>query len=559
MTDCEKKTSRGVEGVKYGILLPMALLALLAYVISGCTSKAVKHKVMEVKPQPHGVRAEAVPLLSEDDKIDPQAFHYYTNAVLYEQMGNPYMAAINYRKALRHFPESYEIRYSLAQNLYHLQEYKEGLEVLSEIKPVDKKVLELKARMYLAVGAEDSARIAYLDIVRMDPEDSRAYAYLAGSYRKLNNLDSTIWAYQNLVRLKPDQYRLHTELGRLLAQKGEYEKAKEAFRKSIEVAGDAKNVSSYIALGELYLVTEKPDSALTILHQALEIDLDNVLIHRDLRSAYVDLDSLESALPHARKEVELTPMDLTALRRLGMLYYWLDSLTQADSVFSALIERGDRHPLNYSFLGRIALQQKEYQRAKEYYEHLTKVADSVYEGWVNLGYAYGQLGEKEKELETYRSGLEHMRDDKGKERLLFALGVAYEKYDMIDESIATFEELVARYPDFDPALNYLGYMLADRGERLEYARQLLERAVSISPDNAAYLDSYGWVFYRLGKYKKALDYLKKAVTLDNDPVIFDHLGDVYQAVGNTEKARLWWRKALEIDPANDSLKAKLER
>ncbi|MEA3297770.1 MAG: tetratricopeptide repeat protein, partial [candidate division Zixibacteria bacterium] len=83
------------------------------------------------------------------------------------------------------------------------------------------------------------------------------------------------------------------------------------------------------------------------------------------------------------------------------------------------------------------------------------------------------------------------------------------------------------------------------------------KAVSIEPENAAFLDSYGWAFYHLGQHREALKQLKKAAELDNDPVIYDHLGDSYKAVGNMSQARQWWRKALEQDPQNKDIKRKL--
>ena len=150
-----------------------------------------------------------------------------------------------------------------------------------------------------------------------------------------------------------------------------------------------------------------------------------------------------------------------------------------------------------------------------------------------------------------------MRDDPSQLRLLFALGATYEQNGRIEQAVTTFEEIIARAPDNDRALNYLGYMLADRGERLEYAQELIEQAVALSPDNPAYLDSFGWVLYRLGDYETALEHLKRAVALDSDPIMFDHLGDVYQAVGELEQARNWWQKALEIEPDNKQIMEKL--
>ncbi len=469
------------------------------------------------------------------------------------------MAAASYQKALRFYPESYEIRLSLAEHLYLLQKFEDGLVVLSEISPEDSYVYDLRAKLYQAIGKEDSARMSYLELVALDSTHSSAYSYLAAAYRRLRNLDSTIWAYRNLVRLRPEHYRLLTELATLQAQNRDYESAKSSFWRSITLADSRDNVASFIGLGELYQATQQPESALIALNMALEVDTSNILIHRELRSIYISMDSLELALPHARQEAQLTPLDRSATRRLGILYYWLDSLRQADSVFTGLVEGGQRHPSDHSYLGRIALRNEDLKRAHEQFAIVTQLADSVYESWLNLGYVYRQMGQPDKEIETYRNGLSHMRDEQSQSRLLFMLGSAYEQHGRIDESVATFEELVAKDPDFDQALNYLGYMLADRGERLEYARKLIERAVSISPDNAAYLDSYGWVFYRLGDYTEALVHLKKAVTLDSDPIIFDHLGDVYQAVGDSENARAWWQKALEIDPDNEQIKEKLGR
>jgi tetratricopeptide (TPR) repeat protein len=102
-------------------------------------------------------------------------------------------------------------------------------------------------------------------------------------------------------------------------------------------------------------------------------------------------------------------------------------------------------------------------------------------------------------------------------------------------------------------------MLADRGEQLKYALQLIERALELSPDNAAYIDSYAWVQFKLGNYELALTELKKAVDLlNNDAVIYEHLGDVYNAMGNRAEAERNYRRALEISPDSINIEEKLK-
>ncbi len=533
-------------------------ILVLASALVGCAPAAVKRHTVGVKPGPRGLHAEPLELLPDHGKMDRRAYHFYVNGLLYEQMGHAYLAATNYRKAFQYFPQSYEIGYSLASNLYLLQEYSEGLDVLRQLNPQDAAVWELRAAYYRATGADDSARSAYVKVVMLDSTNSNIYSLLAGVYRQMDDLDSTIWAYQHLVRIRHEYYRLWTELGRLQAQKGDYQAAQEAFRSSIELQPTADNIHAYLGMAHCLELGGLVDSAIAVLRVAVDIDDDNVLVHRALRSLYISRDSLGSALPHARREVELTPLDRSAVRRLAILYYWLDSLQQSDSLFTFLVEAGDQDPANYSFLGRIAMRNDDFARAVGEFTLLTQVADSLDESWLDLAFVYQQMGELDEEINTYRTALNHMRDEDSQLRILFGLGAAYERQGKITESVATFEEVIARNPDFDQALNYLGYMLADQGERLDYARELIERAVELAPENAAYLDSYGWVLYRLGDYRKALFHLKKAVSLDSDPVMFDHLGDVYEAIGENRQARTWWEKALELDPDNQEIKSKLE-
>ncbi len=528
-------------------------------ILGGCSSPVVKREVVKPVPERRKSREQAFPLASPQDKINLRAFNHFVSASMYEQMGDYYRAALNYHNALKIYPDSYPIRFYLAENLYRMQKYEDALDVMEEISPEDSDVYRLRGLLYRAAGAEDSARMAYLQLVLLDSTSSMAYSYLAGLYRKIENLDSTIWAYENLARLKPENHRLWVELAKLHIQKGDYESAKSSFWSSINLVSDPTNIMSFIGLGELYETTQQPDSALMLFNMALEIEPDNILTHRNLANLYVRMDSLALAVQHIRKEVELAPLDRRVIQRLGILYFWLDSLRLADSVFTYLVESGGGHPVNYSYLGRIALRTNDLERARKQFTIVTQLADSVYEGWLDLGFVYRQQGQPDKEIQTYQTGLSHMRDEPSQLRILFALGAAYEQHGRIEKAVETFEELIARAPDFDQALNYLGYMLADRGERLDYAHELIERAVTLSPNNAAYLDSYGWVLYRLGNYDEALVPLRKAVTLNRDPVIFEHIGDVYQAVGDAKQAHTWWQRALEMDPENEQVKEKLSR
>jgi tetratricopeptide (TPR) repeat protein len=141
----------------------------------------------------------------------------------------------------------------------------------------------------------------------------------------------------------------------------------------------------------------------------------------------------------------------------------------------------------------------------------------------------------------------------------FQFGAVAERSGDYARAETLFRKCLELVPDFPEALNYLGYMWADRGENLEEARQLIERAVELEPENAAFLDSLGWVLFRLQQPFEALAWLEKAVLHSEEPdaTILDHLGDVHAALGNADQARDAWLRSLELEE-NESIRAKLE-
>jgi tetratricopeptide (TPR) repeat protein len=143
----------------------------------------------------------------------------------------------------------------------------------------------------------------------------------------------------------------------------------------------------------------------------------------------------------------------------------------------------------------------------------------------------------------------------------FLLGTAYERTGRHQEAVARLRRVLEIEPDFHAALNYLGYMWAEKGENLEEALAMVRRAVALEPDNGAYVDSLGWAYFRLGRYEQARDLLERAARLEpGDATLHEHLGDVYVALGQTDKAREVYRRALELDDDNAAeVRRKLDR
>jgi tetratricopeptide (TPR) repeat protein len=128
----------------------------------------------------------------------------------------------------------------------------------------------------------------------------------------------------------------------------------------------------------------------------------------------------------------------------------------------------------------------------------------------------------------------------------FMRGAMYERTKKFEQAEAEFRKVLAIDPDYAGALNYLGYMLADRNVRLDEANTLVKKALDLDPDNGAYLDSLGWIYYRQGKLSEAEGLLVRALEkIGTDPTVHDHLGDVYFKQGKTREAISQWQASLK--------------
>jgi tetratricopeptide (TPR) repeat protein len=160
------------------------------------------------------------------------------------------------------------------------------------------------------------------------------------------------------------------------------------------------------------------------------------------------------------------------------------------------------------------------------------------------------------ELDAFARGLAAFPDNPD---LLYARALSWERRDDIARAEADFRKILVADPDSTAALNALGYTLADRTTRYQEALELIDRARAAEPDNAAIIDSYGWVLYRLGRRDEALTELRRAFVLQKDPEIASHVGEVLWELGRKEEARRYFDEARKLDPDNRALQRALQK
>jgi Flp pilus assembly protein TadD len=172
-----------------------------------------------------------------------------------------------------------------------------------------------------------------------------------------------------------------------------------------------------------------------------------------------------------------------------------------------------------------------------------------------LSSLYEKSGDGPKSITVLKEALAKFPGDY---KLTFALGALYHTLGDEQQSIATMQMLLKENPDDATVLNFIGYTYVELGVQLDDAEKLIRKALSLKPDSGFILDSMGWLFYVKGNYKQSLAYLLRAVEkIPDDPVILEHLGDVYLQLGDKEQAREMYQRSLKIKK-EDRVAAKLE-
>ncbi|MBL1434990.1 MAG: tetratricopeptide repeat protein [Rhodobacteraceae bacterium] len=171
--------------------------------------------------------------------------------------------------------------------------------------------------------------------------------------------------------------------------------------------------------------------------------------------------------------------------------------------------------------------------------------------WQSLGDVLRQNDDLEAAQAAYSRAIDLLpaTDIRAAWRLYYARAVVQHRADNWPAAEADFRQALALNPEQPDALNYLGYSLVDRGEKLDEALGMIETAVNAKPDSGAIADSLGWVYYRLGRFEDAETAMETAVKLlPVDPILSDHFGDVLWMVDRKREARFQWRRALSFDP-----------
>ena len=522
----------------------------------------------------HSNRYPAAESTAQQRRVAAQA--HYATAVIHELNEQAEPALQEFILAVRNDPADEDLLLEVSQRLLQARQFKPAIDLLT---PATQRP-EASGLVFLRLG------IAYLQLGDI-PKAINA------NRAALQRMPDLLPAYQNLF------------LNYLQANQPE------AALKTLDdaAAQPQANAEFLIRLAELYTTcgVQFPNlreitrpRAVALLNRAAAtpgLTPAAQLKLADGLNLFGDAEKAAAAYLDLVNQPTLSPALRELLRtKLADIYLRTSDPQRAATQLEAIVRDNPANPAAYYFLGHLALEQKNWTNAVEYFQKTLLFNSELEPAHYDLARAQIAMNRGDDAVTTLESARKKFPPGFASEYLLgvayqmrkqyavavnhftsaehlahagdtnqlspgfyFQVGTAFERKGDRAEAERYFERCLALAPDDADALNYLGYMWAEKGEKLNQARAMIERAVKADPTNAAFLDSLGWVWFQLGQPKRAVKYLLQAIAHDDkaDATVFDHLGDAYAALNEMAKAREAWDKSLSIEP-NATVKKKLE-
>jgi len=400
--------------------------------------------------------------------------------------------------------------------------------VLQPLIDEDQVNVELRRRQayfYLRSGDAQKARDAFKALVTADPKDKQSLLYLGQTLNDLEQYDESQKIFNQLLAGGPNDPDYMAGLGIAYIGQKNWAEAQKIFNKLLSQAEVPEQVQLLARTQLAYIDLQKGN-----YEAAIETSRGAFIFHDDPNPQAIDiaLEALKKQKKNAEAVVLLQPL---------VDKHASDPFVNARYI-EALVRSGDK--------------QKAMQFAQAQSKFGARNTIAVAEAYIRANETASAVKLLEQDVHAKPDDLE----------LQFELASVYERAGDRKNAEKTFLTLLEKKPEHAPALNYLGYMWAEDNVNLDKAHEMLERAVSQDPENGAYIDSLGWIYYRMGQLDLAEKYLTDASKLmPRDATVHEHLADVIAKRGDRTRALQIYRLALTLDPdakEGDQIRSKIQ-
>ena len=481
---------------------------------------------------------------------------------LYRVNNQPEKAEEAFRKVLQTDPDSKVGLANLAEIYIQQDAFDQAIEALSKIPEgdMDSQLLGMLGYSYSQTQHFDKAIDVYERALAQEPDNTNLRRYYAEALLSAGKNAAARTELQKVLKTEPDDGLSYKRLAMIDREEGRFDDARQELEKAKTLSPDDLEIPYQQALLESTVGND--DKAVEILQglvkqserpggQYTVPEANNrALFLERLGLAYRDQEKFPQAMDTFKQIQALGPLqgpraEMLIIETLRIQHQPDKAMAEAEAAVKAYPKNQDLAIQHATMLGEAGHVDEAVAQLQSF---LTQrpIDRSIY---ISIAQVYLQAKRFDDAEQAIQKALDLSPTPEDQEYALFVQGSIFERQKKYDQAEQTFKKVLSVDPLNSSASNYLGYMLADRGVRLEESVKYIQKALQLDPDNGAYLDSLGWAYFKMGRYDLAESPLGKAASkIQNDPTIHEHLGHLYLHMGKTAMAQEEWQRALKEWP-----------
>jgi tetratricopeptide (TPR) repeat protein len=583
--------------MKIKLLLFVSLLAGNAVLISSCsTEKSAISKT--------GTEFPDAASISNNDPRKRIAMEKFIEANKMELLGDHQQAINLYREALKIDPSNDAAYYNLAKILYSSRQYAEAAAYAQQaikLDPENTWYLDLYGTLLGGLGNYSAAEKVYTRLVEVDPENTDAWFNRAFFTEQNKQYDDALGIFNEIEERFGISEDVTTEKVKLWLQLGKKDKAAEELLKLINANADEPKY--YSLLVDFYITNKMEDKAYEVLQKLVALDPDDPRTNLVL-AGYYQRKGDDAGAFRAFSKAFANPdldVDIGISVLLGYLPYFQNPLPENEQkkqhaldLAQVLASSHANEAKAYAMYGDLLYQEDKNDEALKQYKHAIGLDSSRFLVWQQLffiydhkrnydsllnvsskaielfpdqsltyyfsGYASMQLKRYDDAIKTLSKAIDiGMGDKKFLSQIYASMGDAYYYLKNSHASDSCYELALVFDPSNAYVLNNYSYFLSLRGEKLDEAEKMSAQSNILSPNNAAYEDTYAWVLYKSGKFREAKQWLEKALQHggESDGSLLEHYGDILFKLDDVDGAVKYWMLAKAKKVESDTIDKKI--
>lgn len=494
-------------------------------------------------------------------KLEKAAGIYFALARLYSNV-TQHQKSLEYGlEAVKLNPENADYKEHVSDTYIILGDYNNALKYMQDIykkRPDDINLIYNIGRMYEALKMPSEALKYYENITENYQYDETVLLRMADIYESFNDYANTAAVVEKLLVLNPTDINLKYSAAAMYVKIPDYDRAISIYEEILGTNPNNRDVQTEVI--KLYFRQHRNTEA---------FEKYSKLINKDSIDFITKMDVAIAFMQAAAEDKEAMGVSKNILQNLQSAYpgEWMpefyliyidakENPQAAEEKFTSLLARTDTSAELYVQVGFYYYENNNFKSAINIFSKGSEKFPDDFRLHYLTGNSYYRIGDNRSALPYLQEAMKLSPNDLN---TLSTLGLVYDDLKMNRECAELYEHAFKYYPDNIQLLNNYAYHLSEIGEKLQEAKEMSKKTIEKEPDNASYLDTYGWILFKLKDYKNAAVYIEKAVKISKNETLLDHLGDVYEAQGEIIKALKAWNEALQLNPENDTIRQKVNK